>query len=78
MQLESALAPIVVRSALSRGIIFSGIVTDGDNKTHDVLRQKDIYRDVGSAIERLECLAHVAKRIKTNLCKAQEKTLKSQ
>ena len=77
VQLESALAPSVVRSALSRGIIFSRIVTDGDNKTYDVLRQADIYRDVGDDIERFECLAHVAKRLKTNLCKAQEKTLKS-
>ena len=77
VQLESALAPSVVRSALSRGIIFSGIVTDGDNKTYEVLRKADLYREVGADIERLECLAHVAKRLKTNLCKAQEKCLKS-
>ena len=78
VQLESALAPTVVRSALSRGVIFLGIVTNGDNKTSEVLRQEDIYSHVGCQIERLECLAHVAKRIKTNLCKAQEKSLKSQ
>ena len=78
VQLESALAPSVVRDALSRGVVFSGIVTDGDNKTYEILRQEDIYSQLGFQIERLECLAHVAKRVKTNLCKAQEKALKSQ
>ena len=37
VQLESALAPLVVQIALERGVIFSGLVTDGDTKTHNTL-----------------------------------------
>ena len=78
VQLESALAPAVVESALNIGVIFSGMVTDGDNKTHEALRNAGVYEHLGIAdIERLECLAHVAKRIKINICNAQEKFLKS-
>ena len=78
VQLESALAPTVVRSALNIGVVFSGIVTDGDNKTHESLRKEKVYEHLGiHEIERMECLAHVAKRMKINLCNAQEKLLKS-
>ena len=78
VQLESALAPAVVRSALNIGVVFSGIVTDGDNKTHESLRKENVYEHLGiHEIERLECLDHVAKRMKINLCNAQEKLLKS-
>ena len=78
VQLESALAPAVVRSALNIGVVFSGIVTDGDNKTHESLRKENVYEHLGiHEIERMECLDHVAKRMKINLCNAQEKLLKS-
>ena len=39
VQLESAIAPKVIGDALARGVIFSAIVSDGDNKTHDVLER---------------------------------------
>ena len=78
IQLESALAPAIVRSALNIGVIFSGMVTDGDNRTHEALRKEKVYEHLGiHDIERMECLAHVAKIMKINLCNAQEKLLKS-
>ena len=78
VQLESQIAPNVVQKALELGVIFSGIVTDGDNKTHEVLRKSKPYQHLGIyEIERLECLAHVAKRLKKNICNYQEKSLKS-
>ena len=79
VQLESAIAPKVIADALSRGIIFSAIVSDGDNKTHDVLAKAGIYNEIRDAptIDRFECIAHVAKRLKSNLHKRQEKVLKT-
>ena len=78
VHLESAIAPKVISDALVRGIVFSGIVSDGDNKTHDVLLKSDIYNhlDEHRTIDRFECIAHVAKRMKSNLNKRQEKVLK--
>ena len=78
VHLESLLAPIVVRQAFDRGIIFSGVVSDGDNKTDAALKDADIYNSLGFDLEigRLECLSHVLKRMKTNLCKKQEVVLK--
>ena len=79
VQLESAIAPTVIRDALERGVIFSAIVSDGDSKTHDVFAKAGVYKDVcdGPTIDRFECIAHVAKRLKTNLFKRQEKVLKT-
>ena len=79
VQLESAIAPKVIGNALARGVIFSSIVSDGDNKTHDVLEKAAVYQNIRDAptIERFECIAHVAKRTKTNLHKHQEKVLKT-
>ena len=77
MQLESALAPSVVLDALDRGVIFSGLVTDGDTKTHQKLHSAGLYKHLGiHEIERIECLAHVCKRIKINIIRRQEKALK--
>ena len=78
VQLESAIAPQVVQQALERGVIFSGLVCDGDTKTHDVLSQADIYHGIDNAgeIQRIECLAHVCKRLKANLVKKHEKEMK--
>ena len=77
VHLESAIAPKVISDALERGVIFSAIVSDGDNKTHDTLEKAAIYQHLpGSpSIERFECIAHVAKRMKGNLFKRQEKVL---
>ena len=78
VHLESALAPKVITEALERGVRFTAIVSDGDNKTHDILMKSGIYNHLEGSptIERYECLAHVAKRMKTNLHKKQEKILK--
>ena len=68
----------MINDALDKGVIFSAIVSDGDNKTHDILAKADIYKDIpGSpSIGRFECIAHVAKRMKSNLFKHQDKVLK--
>ena len=78
VHLESAIAPKVISDALERGVIFSAIVSDGDNKTHDVLAKADIYKGISGtpSIRRFECIAHVAKRMKSNLFKKQDKVLK--
>ena len=78
VQLESALAPVVVRQAYDRGIIFSGLVYDGDNKTIEALKEAQVYQQLGQNFEisRLECLSHVAKRMKINFCHRQEAVLK--
>ena len=57
---------------------FTGIVSDGDNKTDEAIKEADIYKILGFDLEigRLECLIHVLKRMKTNLCKKQEVVLK--
>ena len=79
VQLESAIAPKVIEAAMRRGVLFSAIVSDGDNKTHDVLAKAAVYKDLSGAptIERFECIAHVAKRMKTHLHKRQDKVLKT-
>ena len=46
VQLESTIAPKVIRDALARGVIFSAIVSDGDNNTHDVLTKAGPYNDL--------------------------------
>ena len=68
-----------IGNALERGVIFTAIVSDGDNKTHDVLAKAGIYNDIPDAptIKRFECITHVAKRMKTNLHKRQDKVLKT-
>ena len=62
---------------MGRGIVFSGLICDGDNKTHDCLNKSEIYAQVAnsSEIARLECLSCV-KRLKMNLHNRQEKLLK--
>ena len=74
VNLESLLAPHVVRQAYDRGIIFTGMVSDGDNKTDTAIKQAKIYNTLSFDLEigRLECLSHVLKRMKSNLCKKQE------
>lgn len=43
VHLESAIAPKVIKNALDRGIKFSGLVCDGDHKSHEVLNAANIY-----------------------------------
>ena len=78
VQLESALAPVVVKQAYDRCIIFSGLVCDGDNKIIEALKYARVYQQLGQELEinRLECLSHVAKRMKINLCNRQDAVLK--
>ena len=78
VQLESALAPVILRQAYERGIIFSGLVCNGDNKTIEALKDAQVYHQLGVDVEinRLECLSHVVKRMKINLCNRQEAVLK--
>ena len=60
------------------GVIFTGMETDGDNKTHESLQKaKFTHLDVGE-INCLECFEHAVKRMKINFFHAQEKALKSQ
>ena len=63
---------------MERGVIFSALVPDGDNKTRDILEKANLYRELDGSpsIVRFECIAHVAKRMKANLFKRQEKLLK--
>ncbi|KAI6661845.1 hypothetical protein LOD99_9797 [Oopsacas minuta] len=74
IHLESQLAPKVVRQAFERGIVFPGIVSDGDNKADLALQEADIYVKNGLEfqIDRLECLSHVCKMLKAILSKRQE------
>ena len=79
MQFESEIAPKVIGDSLALGVIFSAIVSDGDNKTHDVPAKAGIYNDIRDAptIDCFECIVHVAKQMKTNLHKRQDKVLKT-
>ena len=43
VHLESAIAHKVISDALECGIVFTGIVSGGDNKAHDVLRKSGVY-----------------------------------
>ena len=63
-----------IGNAMERGVIFTARVSDGDNKTHDVLAKAGIFKDIPDAptIEQYECIAHMAKRMKTNLHKRQD------
>ena len=42
VQLESAMAPVLVKKAYDRGIILSGIDSDGDNKTIEALKEAQV------------------------------------
>ena len=52
-------------------------MSDGDNKTHDVLAKAGLYDDISDVpdIDRFECIPHVAKRMKTNLQKRLDEVL---
>ena len=72
------MAPVVVRQAYDRGIIFSGLVCSDDNKTFKALKDARVYQQLGEDlnINRLECFSHVVKRMKINLCNRQKAVLK--
>ena len=78
VQLESALATVIVRQAYDRGIINSGLVCEGDSKTTEALKDARIYQQLGQDLEinRSECLGHVVKRMKIILSNRQDAVLK--
>ena len=69
VHLESLFVPLVVPQAYDRGIIFSGVVSDGDNKTDAALKDAEIHKKLEFNLEigRLGCVSHVLKRMKSNL-----------
>ena len=75
VHLEWAIAPKIISEALERGVVFSGIVSDGYNKTHDVHLKSGVYEHLENpqTIERFECIAHVAKLMKAILNNARTK-----
>ena len=74
------MAPAIVRWTLERGVVFIGLVCDGNNKTDETLRKANIYEHLAcekvSETGRMEFLSHVVKRMKTNLSKRQHAVLK--
>ena len=48
---------------------FLALSFDGDNKTIEALKDARVYQQLGEdlKINRLECLSHVARRMKINL-----------
>ncbi|KAI6658787.1 hypothetical protein LOD99_15112 [Oopsacas minuta] len=63
VQLDSALAPYRSPS-FARGIVLSGLVCDGDNKTHQTLKNAKVYQELGIDLEidGLECLSLILER----------------
>ena len=77
VSLESQLAPGILKKALDLGVIFDGIVSDGDNKTIETLRESNVYQSFQDhTIDRLECMAHVCKRMKTHLIEGQKDVIR--
>ena len=74
-QVESALAVDLLKQALKRGIIFAGLVSDGDNDTFETLRTTDIYSGAQSCMMEYECLKHVQWQLYKNLSKLNKKEL---
>ena len=79
VRLESELAPVILSQCLQRGVLITGLVCDGDNKTFSKVSECNLYREVGwsGEIERFECLAHVLKRMKSHLVDEQAKVLRA-
>ena len=77
--LESELAPIVLSQCLKRGVLFTGLVCDGDNKTFSKVNECQTYHEVGwdHEMDRFECLSHVLKRMKSHLVVEQAKVLRA-
>ena len=79
VRLESELAPVIISHCLKRGVLLTGLVCDGDNKTFTKVSASNPYHQVGwtGEIERFECLSHVLKRMKTHLVEEQSKVLRA-
>ena len=79
VSLESEIAPSILEQALTRRVIFDGLVCDGDNKTFSKISEQKPYKDIfpGHVVKRYECLAHVGKRMKVHLLEEQDKVLKA-
>ena len=43
--LESELAPVILSQCLNRGVLFTGLVCDGDNKTFSKVNECNPYRE---------------------------------
>ena len=65
----------LLKQALKRGIIFAGLVSDGDNDTFETLRTTDIYSGAQSCMMEYECLKHVQWQLYKNLSKLNKKEL---
>ena len=78
VSLESELAPTILDQALERGIIFYGLVCDGDAKTFAKVTEHNPYANTVPlhTIQRFECLAHVGKCMKDHLIEHQKDKLK--
>ena len=79
MCLEYELAPVILSQCLNRGVLFTGLVCDGDNKTFSMVDECNPYRELGwdGEIDRFECLSHVLKRTKSHLVAEQAKVLRA-
>ena len=78
VSLESELAPSILIQALERGVIFDGLICDGDTKTFTKISNSIPYADTvpQHTIHRFECLAHVGKRMNSHLIEHQKDQLK--
>ena len=76
--LESELSIVILEQALGRGIVFDGLVCDGDIKTFAKVTEDNPYANKAQLhrVARYECLAHVGKRMKGHLIDHQKDQLK--
>ena len=74
-QLESAIAPELIKQAHERGVVFPTVICDGDNDTVESLNKLHIYQNSGINlnIKKIECLSHVMRNLMNDLTKNQLK-----
>ena len=70
--LESQLAPIIFSKAIRNKLLFSTVIADGDDRSVNLLVEKDVYGEFGISIRREECLSFVQKRIRMHLIEKQK------
>ena len=59
-------------------MIYSTVIADGDDKSTNILAEKNIYGELNITIRREECLSHVQKRISIHLEEKQKEFIASQ
>lgn len=64
--METEAAERLWRRSEEIGFRYTSVISDGDSKTHDHLQSLKVYGE-GIAIEKHECVNHVAKRLGTGL-----------